>query len=101
VSLFHTLGGPGFRCGDLSRSLSETILRFFFPLPVYGRCHYCLDILDPENEVPLKYFSTSVLCHGCQDTQPLEENFVDFFPPKKKRKKKKTGGNCEDTESGK
>jgi hypothetical protein len=32
---FHTLGGPGLRWWDLSRSLSETVQRFFFSLPVY------------------------------------------------------------------
>jgi hypothetical protein len=34
-----------------------------------------LDIFDPENEVTLKYFSNSVLCHGCRPiiytNQPL------------------------------
>jgi hypothetical protein len=92
LSSFHTLGGPGLRCWDLSRSLSETVLRLFFPLPSTVCCHCHLDILDPEDEVTLKYFSTSVLCHGCRGYPDLEEKFsFHFFSSKKKRKKKQEG----------
>ncbi len=52
------------------------------------RCHCCLDIFDPEDEVTLKYFSTSVLCHGCLGYSALEENFSDFLLKKKRKKKK-------------
>ena len=52
------------------------------------RCHCCLDIFDPEDEVTLTYFSTSVLCHGCRGYPASEENFFDFFAPEKEKKEK-------------
>jgi hypothetical protein len=55
------------------------------------RCHCCLDIFDPEDEVTLKYFSTSVLCHGCRGYPALEEIFFDFFKEKEKKEKKQEG----------
>jgi hypothetical protein len=50
-------------------------------------CHHRLDILDPKNEVPLKYFSTSVLCHGCLPSF-FGQNFQICFAQKKSEKEK-------------
>jgi hypothetical protein len=65
------------------------------------RCHCCLDIFDPEDEVTLKYFSTSVLCHGCRGYPALEEIFFDFFVKEKEKKEKKQEGTVRTRERGK
>ena len=60
---------------------------FFFLSLCTVCCHCCLDIFDPEDEVTLKYFSTSVLCHGCRGYPAFGKKFLDFFYPKQKKKK--------------
>jgi hypothetical protein len=61
-------------------------------------CHCCLDIFDPEDEVTLKYFSTSVLSR-LPRVLSFGREFFRFFSSKKREKRKKQQG--EDRERGK